>query len=675
MPTRRSSLALGVAAVLTPGASADEVVATMRRVIDHVPRLSRSADPLERLTNLLALLLETRTPLTLDEIADALDGQYPTGDAARRAAFERDKAMLRDERHADRDAVLGGDRAGHTGYRIDRHRYELDLRSHAGGDAGPAARRRRRAPRRPHGATTRCSKLGADRGGVARAARCWRCRRSRRCRRLFDAATARATVHFRYDGARPRASTLTGCSPADGFWYRRRPRPRAGRAAHVPRRPHRGRRSPWATPARSICPPIWTWPRRWATQRRSVACPPTRSSPSARSAPRKVVQEVGADAVAARREDGTVVVHVPCTNSDAFRSWVLGLLDDAEVLSPPEARAAIATWLDSRGRRRAMTAAAAPRRGPRPAQERLRRLLVMLPWLMERGDVPVAEVAERFDVSEAHLVRDLEVASMCGLPPYVDEMIDLYIEDGVVHVGVPRLFTRPFRLSAPEGFSLLTAGRAALAAPGADPAGPLGQRARQAGHRARRRRARRRRRRRTPTEARSGAARRRSSASASPSVTTPPGEASSRSGAWIPKPSSPSGASGMSWPTTRCPARSGRSGSTGSKPRPATGEHFDHREIDVSKRVWFESADATAAVLELPPSAAWVAETYPVTAVTETADGRLRVELPVMGERWLERLLLRAGPDASVVEPAAWAGVGRDAARRLLERYRDQRVT
>ena len=41
------------------------------------------------------------------------------------------------------------------------------------------------------------------------------------------------------------------------------------------------------------------------------------------------------------------------------------------------------------------------RRGPRPAEARLRRLLVMLPWLMERAEVPVAEVAARFALTEA----------------------------------------------------------------------------------------------------------------------------------------------------------------------------------------------------------------------------------------------------------------------------------
>jgi len=75
------------------------------------------------------------------------------------------------------------------------------------------------------------------------------------------------------------------------------------------------------------------------------------------------------------------------------------------------------------------------------------------------------------------------------------------------------------------------------------------------------------------------------------------------------------------------------------------------------------------AVVLLPPSAAWVTETYPVEEVTDEPDGRLRVRLPIFHERWLERLLLRAGPEAAVVSPAEWTDLGRRAAARLLERY------
>ncbi len=57
--------------------------------------------------------------------------------------------------------------------------------------------------------------------------------------------------------------------------------------------------------------------------------------------------------------------------------------------------------------------------------------------------------------------------------------------------------------------------------------------------------------------------------------------------------------------------------------------------------------------------------------VAEVGDGRLRVTLPVTARPWLERLLLRLGPDARVVDaPADLADSGRSVAVRLLERYR-----
>ena len=44
------------------------------------------------------------------------------------------------------------------------------------------------------------------------------------------------------------------------------------------------------------------------------------------------------------------------------------------------------------------------RRGPRPTSERLRRLLVMLPWVMEREVVAVAEVAETSMPSDSETI-------------------------------------------------------------------------------------------------------------------------------------------------------------------------------------------------------------------------------------------------------------------------------
>ena len=46
-----------------------------------------------------------------------------------------------------------------------------------------------------------------------------------------------------------------------------------------------------------------------------------------------------------RRDDGSIVVRMGVTNREAFRSFVLGLLDHAEVLAPPELRADMVAWL------------------------------------------------------------------------------------------------------------------------------------------------------------------------------------------------------------------------------------------------------------------------------------------------------------------------------------------
>ncbi|MEJ7560977.1 MAG: WYL domain-containing protein [Ilumatobacteraceae bacterium] len=199
--------------------------------------------------------------------------------------------------------------------------------------------------------------------------------------------------------------------------------------------------------------------------------------------------ELGDDRVLTRRDDGWVEVSVPCANVGAFGSWVLGLMDAAVVLAPAAVRAHVLQRLTEPPAMDvgALVAIAAERLGPaRPGavpgatahtrtDQRVRRALVMLPWLAERGSVPLSEVATRFDLSPDEVEADIAWVSMCGLPPYVDEMIDVFVDEGMVHVGVPRLFTRPLRLTAPEGFALLTAGRAAMALPGADPQGPLGR--------------------------------------------------------------------------------------------------------------------------------------------------------------------------------------------------------
>jgi proteasome accessory factor B len=57
------------------------------------------------------------------------------------------------------------------------------------------------------------------------------------------------------------------------------------------------------------------------------------------------MQHVGPDHVVSVEDDGAVTIELPVTNRSAFRSFVLGFLEHAEVLSPPELRAEMVTWL------------------------------------------------------------------------------------------------------------------------------------------------------------------------------------------------------------------------------------------------------------------------------------------------------------------------------------------
>jgi proteasome accessory factor C len=62
-----------------------------------------------------------------------------------------------------------------------------------------------------------------------------------------------------------------------------------------------------------------------------------------------------------------------------------------------------------------------------------------------------------------------------------------------------------------------------------------------------------------------------------------------------------------------------------------------------------------------------VVDQYPVEAVEEVDGGLLRVTLAASQPAWLERLLLRLGPAATVV--GGDGGMAGEAARRLLARY------
>jgi len=290
----------------------------------------------------------------------------------------------------------------------------------------------------------------------------------------------------------------------------------------------------------------------------------------------------------------------------------------------------------------------------------------MLPWLMEQGEVTVAEMCARFELTEAELVKDLELAAMCGLPPFVDEMVDVFIDEGRVYAGVPRLFTRPLRLTAPEGFALLAAARVAMQLPGADVDGALARALQKLATvlgddavvmetpqppaaamivDAARRCAR------VRISYWSAAADQRSEREITPR------RVFFDSGYWY------------------VIADDQRSGEVRTfridriEHGELTGQIDEPRDVEVPYGdAWFADDELPVALLRVPAGGAWVAERYPTRSVQPDGDGWL-IEVTVASERWLRDLLLRLGAEARVVEPPEWVHLGATAAAEVLQRY------
>jgi predicted DNA-binding transcriptional regulator YafY len=107
-------------------------------------------------------------------------------------------------------------------------------------------------------------------------------------------------------------------------------------------------------------------------------------------------------------------------------------------------------------------------------EERLARLLAMVPWIVAHNGPTVKEVCTRFELTPRDLAADIGLLYLCGLHPYTpDLLIEADIREGRVFVSYADYFSRPLRLTPVEGLGLLTAARTLLAVPGTDPLGPL----------------------------------------------------------------------------------------------------------------------------------------------------------------------------------------------------------
>lgn len=300
-------------------------------------------DALERITNLVALLMAARSPLTQEQIVHELDGQYPAGDAALRGAFERDKALLREIGVPLESEVLGGNDAGRTAYRIDRARYELaDLQL---APDEKAALQLAVAAARLADAQFGLLKLGGDRSSAPVVVA--NIPDLPALPTIREASAARAEIAFGYHGS-PRRLHPYALLLRERYWYVigldvDRNEVRTYRVDRMDSELTGGPAGAFERP--EDFDPRATFP----TDPKLLGDEPAARAHVLIDEPRAaaVARELGDAALLSKGPDGSIIVEVPCANLDAFRSWLFGFGEHAEVLAPAEVRSDVVAWLQA----------------------------------------------------------------------------------------------------------------------------------------------------------------------------------------------------------------------------------------------------------------------------------------------------------------------------------------
>ena len=308
------------------------------------------------------------------------------------------------------------------------------------------------------------------------------------------------------------------------------------------------------------------------------------------------------------------------------------------------------------------------KRGPRSSEVRVSGLLRMLPWLMKQERVSVAKMAKQFSMSESDLIEDIEMASMCGVPPYTPfELTDIYIDEGYIFVGVNKRFERSLELTSSEAFGLNLMAAAAKELPGFTRGKDL-----------------------------KSAVKKLRKVLGDDVV-----DVDIESPTFLPVVTEAASSGQRVRMTYWTPARNEESERTitvrtvfvdrghwyirADDDASNDSRHFRVDRIrsvsllnefvavsDATAQIpaWFADVSGSETVTaQVAASAAWVVETYPCTVREERADGSYLIDIVSNSEHWLGRLLLRAGGPITVVAPIEMASVQARTANAVLARY------
>jgi proteasome accessory factor B len=308
---------------------------------------------LERLVNLTAALLSAERPLTSDDLRDRISG-YPTDKLSFRRQFERDKEALRELGFPLLSTELI---SGITTYAVDRDSYYLRdpgltpdelsaltmasevIKLNGLGDKRlyDAMWKLEAAPNRNAEVPVVASNsiaFEADLPANASLAT------------IFEAIASGRIISFSYKDAL-RNVVPRSLSFEKGRWYVAaydlgRSDERSFRVDRIDGDVALGGEPgddviiPQAPPRTSASKSPWELGEGQAVEARVLI-----DSPHAVWAER----HVGTQSVVTRHPDSSIELNLIVRNRDAFRSFVLGFLDGAEVLSPPELRSDFVSWL------------------------------------------------------------------------------------------------------------------------------------------------------------------------------------------------------------------------------------------------------------------------------------------------------------------------------------------
>ncbi|MFC7550093.1 helix-turn-helix transcriptional regulator [Plantactinospora sp. GCM10030261] len=320
-------------------------------------------------------------------------------------------------------------------------------------------------------------------------------------------------------------------------------------------------------------------------------------------------------------------------------------------------------------------------RGSRASADRLARLLNLVPYLLSRPGIEVAEAAADLGVTERQLREDLELLWVCGLPGYgPGDLIDMAFDGDRVTITYDAGIDRPLRLTPDEALALVVALRMLVETPG--------MANRDAIERAL-----------AKIESAAG------EHAEAPVAVRMPGDAERLDGlraavqrgrAWrityytatrdetterVIDPLRALMVGGRAYVEAWCRRaeavrlfRADRIDALAELPEPAVAPP-QARRLDLSAGVFQPTAELPLITLRVGRGARWITEYYPCEHVRRDAGGTdgvgadWVVTMRVTDLDWAQRLVLGLGPDVTVVAPAELAVRVRDAATAALTAY------